>query len=244
MNKRALVFQHMDDEPPGLFGEFLAARSYAMDIVMLHRGEAIPPLAPYDFLLVMGGAMDVWETEANPWLVAEIAAIREWVTAFERPYFGVCLGLQLLTIALGGTVGLAASAEVGIGRIQLTPLGTQHPMTAGLPQSMRFMQWHHAEVKTLPKGAQVLAGSSVSPVQIMAVGTTMLATQFHGELNPALVERWAHIPQYIQWLEEALGPGAYGKVRAKALPLMPELAFHSRLMFENLLNANALRKAA
>ncbi len=117
-------------------------------------------------------------------------------------------------------------------------------MTASLPQSMRFMQWHHAEVKRLPEGAQVLAGSSVSPVQIMAVGTTMLATQFHGELNSALVERWAHIPQYIQWLEEALGPGAYEKVRAKALPLMPELAFHSRLMFENLLNAKAMRKAA
>lgn len=244
MIKRALVFQHMDDEPPGLFGEFLTVRGYAMDIVMLHRGEAIPPLAPYDFLLVMGGAMDVWETDAHPWLVAEIAAIREWITAYERPYFGVCLGLQLLTVALGGTVGLAPSAEVGIGRIQLTKLGTRHPMTAGLPQSMRFMQWHHAEVKRLPAGAQVLAGSSISPVQIMAVGTTMLATQFHGELNPALVERWAHIPQYIQWLEQALGPGAYEKVRAKALPLMPELAFHSRLMFENLVNARTMRKAA
>jgi GMP synthase-like glutamine amidotransferase len=244
MNKRALVFQHMDDEPPGLFGEFLTARGFALDIVMLHRGEAIPPLQAYDFLLVMGGAMDVWETEAYPWLVDEISAIGEWVTRYNRPYFGVCLGLQLLTVALGGTVGLAREAEVGIGRIQLTALGTQHPMTAGLPQSMRFMQWHHAEVKRLPERAQVLAGSTVSPVQIMAVGNTMLATQFHGELTPALVDRWAHIPQYIEWLEQALGEGAYDRVRAKALPLMPELAFHSRLMFDNLLNAQGLRKAA
>ena len=43
---------------------------------MLHRGEAIPSLAPYDFLLVMGGAMDVWETEDHPWLKAEKAAIQ------------------------------------------------------------------------------------------------------------------------------------------------------------------------
>ena len=244
MNKRALVFQHMDDEPPGLFGGFLAGRGYDLDVVMLHRGEVIPELAPYDFLLVMGGAMDVWETAAYPWLTDEIAAIREWVTRFNRPYFGVCLGLQLLTVALDGTVGLAREAEVGIGRIQLTKLGTRHPMTAGLPQSMRFMQWHHAEVKRLPERAQVLAGSVVSPVQIMSVGSTMFATQFHGELTPALVERWAHIPQYIQWLEEALGANAYERVRSKALPLMPELAFHSRLMFENLVNAQALRQAA
>jgi GMP synthase-like glutamine amidotransferase len=244
MSKRALVFQHMDDEPPGLFGEFLAARGYACDVVMLHRGEAIPALAPYDFLLVMGGAMDVWETDAYPWLADEISAIRDWVTQYNRPYFGVCLGLQLLTLALGGSVGLARGAEVGIGRIQLTALGTQHPMTAGLPQSMRFMQWHHAEVKRLPERAAVLAGSAVCQVQIMAVGTTMLATQFHGELTPALITRWAHIPQYIQWLEAALGQNAYDRVRAKALPLMPEFAARSRIMFENLVTMQALRRAA
>jgi hypothetical protein len=48
----------------------------------------------------------------------------------------------------------------------------------------------------------------------------------------------------VAWLEEALGPGAYQRVRAKALPLMPELAHHSRLMFENLLTAQSLRRAA
>ena len=59
MIRRALVFQHMDDEPPGLFGDFLREQGAALDIVMLHRGETIPPLAPYDFLLVMGGAIAV-----------------------------------------------------------------------------------------------------------------------------------------------------------------------------------------
>ena len=57
MTRRALVFQHMDDEPPGLYGEFLTEAGAALDIVQLHRGESIPALAPYDFLLVMGGAM-------------------------------------------------------------------------------------------------------------------------------------------------------------------------------------------
>ena len=96
MIRRALVFQHMDDEPPGLFGDFLRTRGAALDIVMLHRGETIPSLAPYDFLLVMGGAMDVWETTEHPWLVDEKAAIREWTLHRDRPYLGICLGLQLL----------------------------------------------------------------------------------------------------------------------------------------------------
>ena len=83
----------MDDEPPGLFGRFLMEQGAQLDVVMLHRGDAIPPLAPYDFLLVMGGAMDVWETDAHPWLKDEIAAVKEWTLTRNRPFMGVCLGL-------------------------------------------------------------------------------------------------------------------------------------------------------
>ena len=241
MIKRALVFQHMDDEPPGLYGEFLEAEGATLDIVMLHRGEVIPALGDYDFLLVMGGAMDVWEVEANPWLVAEKQSIREWAINRNRPYFGVCLGLQLLAEALDGKVGLASAAEVGIGKVVVK---RGNPLVAGLPRSIRMMQWHHAEVTELPDGAEILASSEVSQVQIMAAGDCLVGTQFHGELTPALVDRWAYLPQYIEWLEAALGPGAYARVKAEALPLMPAMRRVSESMFDALVDGVALRKAA
>lgn len=238
---RALAFQHMDDEPPGLFGEFLQARGSALDIIQLHRGEEIPSLAPYDFMLVMGGAMDVWDETQNPWLVDEKAAIREWAINRNRPYFGVCLGMQLLAEALGGKVGLAREAEVGVGRIELCG---PHGLTKNLPQQFQMMQWHHAEVQVLPEGAVVLARSDVTDVQIMAVGETLLGTQFHGELTPDLVAKWQHIPQYISWLEDSLGAGAYAHVQAEALPLMGNMRAVSEGMFNNLVDGKALRAAA
>lgn len=241
MSKRALVFQHMEDEPPGLFGEALRARGFAIDTVHLYRGGTIPSLASYEFLLVMGGSMDVWEEEQHPWLVAEKQAIREWATCHQRPYFGVCLGMQLLAEALGGKVGLARSAEVGVGRINLVG---QHALVAGLPRSFRMMQWHHAEVTEMPAGAVNLASSDITAVQIMAVGENLLGTQFHGELTPELIEQWARIPEYIQWLEDALGNNAYEIVKADALPLMPRMRKISERMLCNLLDQKAVALAA
>ena len=232
--RRALAFQHMDDEPPGLFGQFLAEQGAEIDTVMLHRGEAIPSLAPYDFLLVMGGAMDVWETGSHPWLIDEVAAIREWTLNRNRPFMGVCLGLQLLTQALGGEVGLASAAEVGFGKVELNALGLAHPLTQGVPSSIKVMQWHHAEVTRVPEGAEVLASSTVSPVQVMSVGKDILATQFHGELTPALIDRWAHIPQYLAWLDQAMGPGAYQRVKAQSRLQLTRTERISRAMFQNL----------
>ena len=74
---KALVFQPLAIEHPGILRDFMAADGVTWDAVELDEGQAIPALEGYDALLVMGGPMDVWQETEHPWFVAEKAAIRQ-----------------------------------------------------------------------------------------------------------------------------------------------------------------------
>src|SRR5215831_16601887 len=83
---RFLVFQHIAIEHPGIFRDFFAADGIAWDAVELDAGESIPSFDGYDALWVMGGPMDVWETDQHPWLVREMQAIRIGRHAYGMQY--------------------------------------------------------------------------------------------------------------------------------------------------------------
>lgn len=239
--KRALVFQHMDHDHPGRFLDFFAEDGIVPEPVRLFAGEEIPPLAPFDLLFVLGGAQDTWQEDQFPWLAAEKQAIREWVAERARPYFGVCLGHQLLATALGGEVAPADEGEVGVFDVALTEEARSHRLMKGLEPSHKVMQWHLAEVKRVPDGARVLASSALTPVQALAVGDHAMSTQFHCEFSPQTVASWSSLPAYVANLEKHRGEGAYSRLLRESFPLMPQMARMTKRMYDNLAVASGLR---
>lgn len=242
--KRVLVFQHMDHDTVGRFADFFAEDRYVPQTVRLWEGQAIPALKDFDFLFVLGGAQDVWETDKYPWLLAEKEAIREWVNGRAKPYAGVCLGHQLLADALGGKVGRARESEVGVHHINVDPDAAQHPIFQGLDGEHSVMQWHHAEVQEAPSSAVVLASSEKTAIQAIAVDRHAVGLQFHAEFTPQSVASWESLPGYIAALEEALGPGAYGSVVRQAYPILPQMGALTRRIYLNLTRQAGLRKVA
>ena len=240
--KRALVFQHMDHDHPGRFVDFFAEDGIVPEAVRLFEGQDIPPLAPFDFLFVLGGAQDTWQEDQFPWLVAEKQAIREWVMDRAKPYFGVCLGHQLLATALGGEVAPAEAGEVGVFDVTLTDEAKSHRLAQGLESRHKVMQWHMAEVKRVPEGARVLASSPRSRVQALAVGDHAMSTQFHCEFSAQTVASWSSLPAYVANLEKHRGEGAYPRLVRESFPLMPQMARMTRRMYDNLAVATGLRK--
>jgi GMP synthase-like glutamine amidotransferase len=236
---KLLVFQHIDCEHPGSFRGLLARDGIEWDAVNLDQGDPIPNLEGYDVLWVMGGPMDVWDIEENPWLVEEKAAIRRWVQDLGKPYLGLCLGHQLLADALGGTCGPMRPPEIGVYDVHLTPEGQSDLLFAGAPIHQKCLQWHSVRVAQPPENTIVLAASEACPIQAMRVGRNAWSMQFHVEIEADTVANWARVPAYYEALLDTLGRDGYDVMSRDADQNMSNFLTTAELIFNNFMKQAA-----
>jgi GMP synthase-like glutamine amidotransferase len=199
-----LVLQHEVIEPLGVFEDFLRADGATWQVVEIDEGETIPSLEPFDAMIVMGGPQDVWQEDLYPWLREEKAAIRRFVAEMRRPFFGICLGHQLLADALGGRVQKAKIPEHGLMRVWKTDEGARDPLLRAIGDPFTALQWHGAAVVALPEGSAVLAYNEACPIQAFRYGDRAYGVQFHIEVTKDTVIDWSkHIRPVINEVELA-----------------------------------------
>lgn len=190
---RVLVVQQEDADPPGLFGHWLAEAGVCVDVVRAYE-DPIPPLSDgrttYSGLLVMGGGFDADDEERHPWLPVVRERIVEAAEA-GIPTLGICLGLQLAALALGGTVERNPyGPTIGVRQVDWEPEVLFDPLLHLLAGDDRAMHWNEYVVADLPEGAVRLASSLDGQVQAARFAPTVWGVSFHPEADVDTVERW------------------------------------------------------
>ncbi|HMO10185.1 MAG TPA: gamma-glutamyl-gamma-aminobutyrate hydrolase family protein [Actinotalea sp.] len=184
--RSALVLQHVPWETAGLIGEVLAEARVPVETrsMLDDAGADLPAPGTLAALVVMGGPMGALDDAAHPGLAAERRLLARCVEE-GVPVLGVCLGMQLLAVALGAQLHAGHGTEIGFGPVDVV---APDPVLAPLGPHPSVLHWH-GDAVDLPPGADLLARSAVTPVQAFRVGSA-LGLQFHLEVGSALLGRW------------------------------------------------------
>jgi GMP synthase (glutamine-hydrolysing) len=231
---KALVLQHIECEPPGVYEDVLLERGVDIQRVELDRGETLPPWSEFDALIAMGGPMSVNDDADHPWLTDEKRAIADAVHA-GVPFWGVCLGVQLLAASLGARVYPGPAPEVGLMNVTLSDAALADPVFEGLPREVLTLQWH-GDTFDLPDGAVALAGSPAYPNQAFRWGERAYGVQFHLEVSTEMAKEWATVPAYEEYLERVQGRGALPRLIGELEEAADTMRSRGRTLFERWLD--------
>ncbi len=154
------------------------------------------------------------------------------------PYWGVCLGVQLLAAALGAKVYPGPEPEVGLLPVSMTGAARTDPVFEEAPHDLVTLQWH-GDTFDLPDGAVSLAGSPAYPNQAFRFERAY-GVQFHLEVSAEMAREWAEVPEYVASLERTLGAGAAPAFLAAIADNADGMRADGRALFERWLDRVAV----
>ena len=154
-------------------------------LVPLDEGAPVPrDPRLFSGLVFMGGPMSV--NDDLPWIAPALELVREAVRK-DVPMLGHCLGGQLMSKALGGSVRPSAYKEIGWGDVRVCDNGVARAWLGEL-QGFETFQWH-GETFSIPPGATRVLENAHCANQAFAIGRH-LGMQCHVEMTAELVASW------------------------------------------------------
>lgn len=157
-------------------------RGHSLTHTDLWNSELPPDPASFDFLVVMGGPMNIYEEDKFPWLAREKRFLAASIEA-GKLVLGVCLGAQLLADVLGGKVTRGRHPEIGWHQVQAGPDAAKSRVFASLPAQYEAFHWH-GDTFSIPPGALWTAKSEACAHQAFSAhGDRVVGLQFHLETN-------------------------------------------------------------
>jgi len=181
---KILVVMHQEGSSPGRVGMYLEDMGYRMVACRPPLGEELPEtLEDYAGAIVFGGPMSA--NDPDEFVKREI----DWMEVplkENKPFFGICLGAQMLCKHLGGEVAANAEEFAEIGYYPIRPTN-EGQILMDWPEQV--YHWHR-EGFDLPQDATLLATGDEYPNQAFQYGDRAFGVQFHSEVTTWMMNRW------------------------------------------------------
>ncbi len=184
---RIHYLQHIAFENPGSILTWAKENQYPVSSTHLYKDENLPGQEEFDWLIVMGGPMNIYEEERYPWLSAEKKFIKAAIEQ-EKVVIGLCLGAQLIADVIGGRVVKNQYKEIGWFPVTLCERISDYAQFSFLPPSPVVFEWHGDTFVDLPKEAVPIATNETCKNQAYLYRKRVYGFQFHLENTRTIIE--------------------------------------------------------
>jgi GMP synthase (glutamine-hydrolysing) len=184
---RIHYLQHVPFEGPGCIESWALVRNHRLTSTRLYSGQRLPGVEEIDWLVVLGGPMNVYEQDRYPWLAREKRFIGDALHG-EKVVIGICLGAQLLSCVLGAKVTRNPCIEIGWHPVEKVTQASGSKLAGLLPDQFPAFHWH-GDTFEIPRGAVHFARSQACENQAFTFGDRVAAFQFHLESSRDSVEK-------------------------------------------------------
>ena len=173
-------------------GEWLSEAGCGLDVRRPYRADSLPTdLTEHRSMVVLGGSMDAYSDADHPWLTDVKSLIRSAVED-GTPTLGICLGHQLITVALGGDVHKNPHGQqIGLPRVGWLAPAHEDLLFAPLTGARIALQWNDDVVRSLPASSVVLAQTLAAEIQAVRFAPAMWGVQWHPEVDEVILAQWA-----------------------------------------------------
>lgn len=205
---KVLVLRHVPHEHLGTLALSLRASNLIYEYVNFYENEH-PNISVDDLcgLIILGGPMNVYETDRYSYLRMEDRLIKEAVEK-DVPILGICLGAQLIAKALGARVIKNKEKEIGWYPLKITEEGSKDRLFKHFNSEETVFQWH-GDTFEIPNGAVHLAESTLCTNQAFRYGHNVYGLQFHIEVTSQMILEWLNVSENqkeILSLKEKINP--------------------------------------
>jgi GMP synthase-like glutamine amidotransferase len=180
MTERIAFLMRDKYNTPGYFWDLARENDLEPSVIKAYR-DGVPKFVSADYLVLLGGPEPATKYKTYK---DELILIMNELHGRETPIFGVCLGAEMVSIALGEKIKPLKREEYGWCDVEVIHADRLWP---DRPSSDSYVWQWHEDYFDQPPGTKLLVTSEKVKCQAY-MGEHFLCTQFHPEITADSVE--------------------------------------------------------